>query len=71
MNLYATQARIDATTQNSLIAKLNEAQSALERGNTNVARNKLAAVIDECRKRVAADVANVLIADALYVLGTL
>jgi hypothetical protein len=34
-------------------------------------RNKLSDFIAVCSKRVPADVANVLIADAQYVLGTL
>jgi len=50
---------------------LNDAQAALDRGNVTVVRNKLSDFIGLCTRRVPADVANVLVADARYVLGTL
>ena len=71
VNAYATNGAIDPATENSLLAKLTDAQAALDRGNATVVRNKLSDFIDFCRKRVLVDVANVLIADAQYVLGTL
>jgi len=71
VDFYASQGRIDATTSNSLRAKLSEAQSALDRGNLTVVHNKLEDFIDVCTKKLSADVASVLIADARYVLGAL
>ena len=71
VNFYASQVRIDAATSNSLMAKLSEAQSALDRGNLTVVHNKLEDFIDVCTKKLSADVASVLIADARYVLGAL
>ena len=62
---------IDPATENRLRAKLNDAQAALDRGNVTVVRNKLSDFIDVCTKRLPADVANVLVADARYVLSTL
>jgi len=71
VNLYAAQGKIDPATENRLRAKLNDAQAALDRGNVTVVRNKLSDFIDVCTKRLPADVANVLVADARYVLSTL
>jgi hypothetical protein len=71
VNAYATEGKVDPAAKNSLLAKLNDAQAALDRGNVIVVRNKLSDFIGVCRKRVPADVANALIADAQYVLGTL
>ncbi|PYR02348.1 MAG: hypothetical protein DMG00_29080 [Acidobacteria bacterium] len=69
--MYAAQGKIDPATENRLRAKLNDAQAALDRGNVTVVRNKLSDFIDVCTKRLPADVANVLVADARYVLSTL
>ena len=71
VNAYAAQGVIAPAVQNSLLAKLTDAQAALDRGNVTVVRNKLTDFIDVCSKRVPADAANVLIADAQYVLGRL
>jgi hypothetical protein len=71
VDLYAAQGRIDPATENSLRAKLNDAQAALDRGNVTVVRNKLSDFMNICTRRVPSDVANVLVADARYVLGTL
>ena len=68
---YGAHGTIDPATENSLLAKLNDAQAALDRGNVTVVRNKLSDFIGLCTRRVPADVANVLVADARYVLGTL
>jgi hypothetical protein len=71
VDVYAAQGQIDPSVRNSLIAKLNDAQAALDRQNATVVRNKLADFIDTCRKRLAVGVASVLIADAQYILVTL
>ena len=68
---YGAHGTIDPATENSLLAKLTDAQAALDRGNVTVVRNKLSDFIGLCTRRVPADVANVLVADARYVLGTL
>jgi hypothetical protein len=71
VNAYAAQGKIGQATRNSLLKKLDDAQAALDCGKVSVVRKKLSDFIVACRKRVVADVANVLIADAQYVLGTL
>jgi hypothetical protein len=71
VDVYGQQGRIAPTTLNTLNAKLNDAQDAFDRGNVTVVRNKLSDFIDACGKRVASDVAAVLIADAQYVIGGL
>jgi len=71
VSAYGAHGTIDPATENSLLAKLNDAQAALNRGNVTVVRNKLSDFIGVCSKRVPADVANILVADAQYVLGTL
>jgi hypothetical protein len=75
VNIFASQGLIEANAQNSLLAKLAEAQEAIDRGNLNVARNKLRDFIDYVNARtgrtITADASQVLIADANHVLGTL
>ena len=71
VDVYGVQGRIAPTTLNSLNTKLNDAQDAFDRGNLTVVRNKLSDFIDACGKRVAPEVAAVLIADAQYVIGRL
>jgi hypothetical protein len=71
VNAYTALGKIVRATQNSLLETLDDAQAALDRGKVTVVRKKLADFIAVCRQRVVADVANVLIADAQYVLGTL
>jgi hypothetical protein len=71
VNIYIAGGQIDAATRNSLMAKLQDAQNAYDRGNLTVVRNKLADFIDVCGKRLNAAVAAVLTADAQYVLDQL
>jgi hypothetical protein len=71
VDAYVTQGSIGRATQKDLLAKLKDAQTALDRGRLADARRKLSDFITLCNKRVAADPAKVLIADAQYVLGTL
>ena len=71
VNAYVTEGRIDRATQKDLLAKLQNAQTALDRGKLADARQKLSDFITVCKKRVAAAPATVLITDAQYVLGTL
>jgi FIMAH domain-containing protein len=71
VNAYAAEGKIARSTQNSLLEKLDDAQDALNHGKTMVVRKKLSDFIGACRQRVVAGVANVLVADAQYVLGTL
>ncbi len=71
VHTYAARGTIGHATRNNLLEKLHDAQAALDRGKVIVVRKKLSDFIAVCRHRVVADVANVLIADAQYVLGTL
>ena len=71
VNAYGAQGKIDPATTKSLLAKLNDAQVALNRGRKTDVRHKLSDFIGVCNRRVTADVASRLIADAQYVLGTL
>jgi hypothetical protein len=74
VNVYAQQGSIDASKQNSLLAKLTDAQAALDRGNTSAASGSLRDFIDQCAaqsgKGVSPDAAALLTADAQYVLAT-
>ena len=73
VNLYAQQGTLDASNQRSLLAKLNDAKAALDRGNTVSASAKLRDFIDNCQTQsgrgILAHVAAALIADAEYVLA--
>jgi hypothetical protein len=75
VNFYAGEGRIDASNQRSLLAKLNDAKAALDRGNTAAAAGKLRDFIDQCTAQsgrgIGTDTAVELIADAQYVLATL
>jgi hypothetical protein len=74
VNIYAQQGKIAAANQRSLLAKLNDAKAALDRGNTSSASAKLRDFIDQCTTQsgrgISADAAAVLTADAEWVLGT-
>ena len=75
VNIYAQQGKIGASQQKGLLAKLNDAKTALARGNTSSASAKLRDFIDQCAAQsgrvISADAAVVLTADAQHVLGTL
>jgi hypothetical protein len=75
VNTFAAQRKIDPSTQKSLLAKLNDAQQAFDRGNVIVVRNKLNDVITivntQTGKSIAVDAANVLVTDTQYVLSAL
>ena len=73
VNIYAEQGSIDASKQNGLLAKLNDAKAALDRGNISAASGNLRDFIDQCTAQsgrgVSAAAAAVLTADAQYVLA--
>jgi hypothetical protein len=76
VNVFAGQNNIDdSNTVKSLLAKLNDAKQAAQRGNKTTAINKLQEFIDLVRAQsghhITADAAQILIADAQYVIGTL
>jgi len=76
VNGFVTDGRInDSSAANGLLAKLNDAQDAIDKGKNNVAVNKLREFIDQVNGRagrsIAADAAQLLVADAQYVIGTL
>jgi large repetitive protein len=76
VNVFAGQQKIDdSNTVKSLLAKLNDAKQAAERGNKTAAINKLAEFMDLVRnqsgRHIASDAAQILVADAQYVIGTL
>lgn len=75
VNNYAEQGKIDAANLRSLLAKLNDAKAALDRGNSSSASAKLGDFITQCRTQsgrgISADAAVILTADADYVMGTL
>jgi uncharacterized repeat protein (TIGR01451 family) len=76
VNVFAGQQKIDdSNTVKSLLAKLNDAKQAAERGNKTAAVNKLAEFMDLVRnqsgRHIASDAAQILVADAQYVIGTL
>jgi hypothetical protein len=74
VNIYALQGKIDASKQRGLLAKLNDAEVALDRGNTSAASAKLREFRNQCNalsgRDLSVDAAAVLIADTDYVLGT-
>jgi hypothetical protein len=71
VNLYAQQGAIDGNLQKTLLSKLNEAKSAMQRGNTASASGTLRDFIDQCQAKsgrgIQADVAAALITDGQYV----
>jgi uncharacterized repeat protein (TIGR01451 family) len=76
VNVFAGQQKIDdSNTVKSLLAKLNDAKQAAERGNKTAAIHKLAEFIDLVRnqsgRHIASDAAQILVSDAQYVIGTL
>jgi hypothetical protein len=76
VNVFAGQNKIDdSNTVKSLLAKLNDAKQAAQRGNKTTAINKLQEFIDLVRaqsgRHITADAAQILIADAQYVIGML
>jgi photosystem II stability/assembly factor-like uncharacterized protein len=74
VNIYALQGKIDASKLRGLLAKLNDAKAALDRGNTSAASAKLREFLDLCNAQsgrgISVDAAAVLTADTGYVLGT-
>jgi len=76
VNVLARQKKIDdSNTVKSLLAKLNDAKQAAQRGNKTAAINKLQEFIDLVRaqsgQHITVDAAQILVADAQYVIGTL
>jgi FIMAH domain-containing protein/beta-propeller repeat-containing protein len=75
VNIFALQGKIDASKQRGLLATLNDAKAALDRGNRSVASAKLREFLDQCTAQsgrgISVDAAAVLTADTNYVLGTL
>jgi len=76
VNVFAGQNKIDDfNTVKSLLAKLNDARQAAQRGNQTTAINKLqefiALVRAQSGRHITADAAQILIADAEYAIGTL
>jgi hypothetical protein len=76
VNGFVADGRInDSNTANGLLAKLNDAQDAIDKGKNNVAVNKLREFIDQANGRagrsITPDAAQLLVTDAQYVIGTL
>lgn len=76
VNRLASEGMIaDKGTLNSLLQKLQNAQASLKKGQTNAAVNKLEAFINEVKaqsgKKINTDAANLLIADAQWVITDL
>jgi hypothetical protein len=75
VNGYAAQGQIDAGSQKTLLAKLNDAKQAIDRGNLASASSKLQGAIDYVNahsgRSIAAAAATVLVGDARYVLAAL
>jgi hypothetical protein len=71
--LYTERAINDASLRDSLLGKLNEAQTYLNKGNTKAAINTLNAFINSVKaqsgKHITKAFANLLIADATYVIA--
>jgi hypothetical protein len=74
VGIYAQQGKIDPAIQKGLLAKLNDAKAALDRGKTSSASAKLRDFIAQCTSQsgrgIAADAAAALAADAEWVLAT-
>jgi len=76
VNVFAVENKIDdSNTVKSLLAKLNDAKQAAQRGNKTTAITKLQEFIDLVRAQnghhITVDAAQILVADAQYVIGTL
>jgi len=75
VNTFVSAGQLDASTARTLLVKLDDAKQALSRGNVNAARGKLAdfksQVSAQTGNRISTTVAQLLIADANYVIGTL
>jgi hypothetical protein len=75
VNAFTASGSIDPNTAGALVAKLEEAQQAIARGNVTVGEHKLQDFINQVNVKagrgVTVEAANVLVADAQYVLGTM
>jgi hypothetical protein len=75
VNALTSSGAVDGNTAGSLVAKLEDAQQALARGNVTAARSKLEDFINAVAVRtgrgVTAGAASLLTSDAQYVLGTM
>jgi hypothetical protein len=76
VNVFAAQKRIDdPAVVKRLLGKLADAKQAMERGNKATAIARLQDFIDQVKtqngRHITPDAAQILIADALYVIGTL
>jgi hypothetical protein len=75
VNSFVAAGQIDSSVGRSLLVKLNDAKQALSRGSVTAARGKLSdfksQVSAKSGQGIAPSVAQLLIADADYVIGTL
>jgi FIMAH domain len=76
VHVFVRDGRInDSNTANGLLANLNDAQDAIDKGKNNVAVNKLRELLDQVNARagrsITPDAAQLLVTDAQYVIGTL
>jgi cytochrome c len=76
VNAFVADGRInDSNTANGLLAKLNDARDAMDKGKNSVGANKLREFTDQVNGRagrsIAPDAAQLLVTDAQYVIGTL
>jgi uncharacterized repeat protein (TIGR01451 family) len=75
VNAFSGQQQMDDAMRRSLLAKLEDAKSALVRGNRKVAINKLNDLIDQIEantgQRITPAAGLVLVTDARYVIATL
>jgi len=76
VNVFDSQKKIDdPNTTKGLLGKLNDARQALQRGSNSVAINKLQDFIDQVNaqsgRHITAEAAQILVADAQYVSGSL
>jgi hypothetical protein len=75
VDAFVSAGQIDASVGRSLVSKLGEAKQALTRGNLTAAGNKLtdfkSQVLAKSGKGIGPGAAQLLIADADYVIGTL
>lgn len=73
-SVNALAGQMEGSAFNNLMAKLQDASAALQRGSVNTARNKLEEVVSYCTREsgraISSGAASSLIADAHYVLGT-
>jgi uncharacterized repeat protein (TIGR01451 family) len=75
VNAFGGQQQMDDAMRRSLLAKLGDAKSALVRGNSKVAINKLNDLIDQINantgQRITPSAGQLLVTDAQYVIATL